>query len=161
MDYFKQGAMPNQIMALMMEGQFNSAFKDQLPLAIRQDPVIAYKESSVPTAMMVIADGDVVRNAVMETPQGPVPQALGFDRYAKRVIYDNKEFLLNSMNYLLDDKALISVRSRTIKLRKLDDSVVAANRTRIQVENAALPIFVLLIIGGIQVYIRKKKWTKK
>jgi hypothetical protein len=61
----------------------------------------------------------------------------------------------------LDDKALISVRSRTIKLRKLDDSVVAANRTRIQVENAALPIFVLLIIGGIQVYIRKKKWTKK
>jgi ABC-2 type transport system permease protein len=161
MDYFKQGAMPNQIMALMMEGQFNSAFKDQLPLAIRQDPVIAYKESSVPTAMMIIADGDVVRNAVMETPQGPVPQALGFDRYAKRVIYDNKEFLLNSMNYLLDDKALISVRSRTIKLRKLDDSVVAANRTRIQVENAALPIFVLLIIGGIQVYIRKKKWTKK
>ncbi len=161
MDYFKQGAMPNQIMALMMEGQFNSAFKDQLPLAIRQDPVIAYKESSVPTAMMVIADGDVVRNAVMETPQGPVPQALGFDRYAKRVIYDNKEFLLNSMNYLLDDKALISVRSRTIKLRKLDDSVVAANRSRIQVENAALPIFVLLIIGGIQVYIRKKKWTKK
>jgi ABC-2 type transport system permease protein len=161
MDYFKQGAMPNQIMALMMEGQFNSAFKDQLPLAIRQDPVIAYKESSVPTAMMVIADGDVVRNAVMETPQGPVPQALGFDRYAKRVIYDNKEFLLNAMNYLLDDKALISVRSRTIKLRKLDDSVVAANRTRIQIENAALPIFVLLIIGGIQVYVRKKKWTKK
>lgn len=161
MDYFKQGAMPNQIMALMMEGQFNSAFKDQLPLAIRQDPVIAYKESSVPTAMMVIADGDVVRNAVMETPQGPVPQALGFDRYAKRVIYDNKEFLLNSMNYLLDDKALISVRSRTIKLRKLDESVVAANRTRIQVENAALPIFVLLIIGGVQVYVRKKKWTKK
>jgi ABC-2 type transport system permease protein len=161
MDYFKQGAMPNQIMALMMEGQFNSAFKDQLPLAIRQDPVIAYKESSVPTAMMVIADGDVVRNAVMETPQGPVPQALGFDRYAKRVIYDNKEFLLNAMNYLLDDKALISVRSRTIKLRKLDDSVVAANRTRIQIENAALPIFVLLIIGGVQVYVRKKKWTKK
>jgi ABC-2 type transport system permease protein len=161
MDYFKQGAMPNQIMALMMEGQFNSAFKDQLPLAIRQDPVIAYKESSVPTAMMVIADGDVVRNAVMETPQGPVPQALGFDRYAKRVIYDNKEFLLNAMNYLLDDKALISVRSRTIKLRKLDESVVAANRTRIQVENAALPIFVLLIIGGVQVYVRKKKWTKK
>ncbi len=161
MDYFKQGAMPNQIMALMMEGQFNSAFKDQLPLAIRQDPVIAYKESSVPTAMMVIADGDVVRNAVMETPQGPVPQALGFDRYAKRVIYDNKEFLLNAMNYLLDDKALISVRSRTIKLRKLDESVVSANRTRIQVENAALPIFVLLIIGGVQVYVRKKKWTKK
>ncbi len=161
MDYFKQGAQPNQIMALMMEGQFNSAFKDQLPLAIRQDPVIAYKESSVPTAMMVIADGDVVRNAVMETPQGPVPQALGYDRYAKRVIYDNKEFLLNAMNYLLDDKALISVRSRTIKLRKLDESVVAANRTRIQVENAALPIFVLLIIGGIQVYVRKKKWTKK
>lgn len=161
MDYFKQGTTPGLTMALLMEGQFTSAFKDQLPTAIRQDPQIAYKDASVPTSMMVVADGDVVRNVVMDTPQGPMPQALGFDRYAKRVIYDNKEFLLNCMNYLLDDQALISVRSRTIKLRKLDENLVAENRTSIQFQNAALPILILLVLGGFQVYSRKKKWSKQ
>jgi ABC-type uncharacterized transport system involved in gliding motility auxiliary subunit len=143
-----------------MEGQFPSAFKDQLPVAIRQDPNVAYRDKSVNTSMIVIADGDVVRNNVMDTPEGPRPQALGFDRYAERVVYDNKEFLLNCMNYLLDDQALISVRSRTIKLRKLDENLIVENRTRIQIENAALPILVLIAAGFLQLYFRKKKWAK-
>lgn len=160
-DYFKSGSTPHQIMALIMEGNFPSAFKDQLPADFRNSPEIAYRDKSARTSMIVIADGDVVRNAVMNTPQGPVPQALGYDRYAKRVIYDNKEFLLNCMNYLLDDQALISVRSRTIKLRKLDPELVNANRTLIQFNNAALPIAVILTLGGIQLFLRKRKWTRK
>ena len=159
-EYFKQGAQPNQVMAMIMEGQFPSAFKDQLPVAIRQDPNVAYRDKSVNTSMIVIADGDVVRNNVMDTPEGPRPQALGFDRYAERVVYDNKEFLLNCMNYLLDDQALISVRSRSIKLRKLDENLIVENRTRIQIENAALPILVLIAAGFLQLYFRKKKWAK-
>jgi ABC-type uncharacterized transport system involved in gliding motility auxiliary subunit len=77
------------------------------------------------------------------------------------VIYDNKEFLLNCMNYLLDDQALISVRSRTIKLRKLNQEMVAENRTAIQINNAVLPILALFAVGGAQVFFRKKKWTKQ
>jgi gliding-associated putative ABC transporter substrate-binding component GldG len=161
MNYFKQGATPGQIMALAMEGQFPSAFKDLVTDNFKSNAEIAYRDKSKTTAMIVIADGDVVRNSVMNTPQGPVPQALGFDRYAKRVIYDNKEFLLNCMNYLLDDQALISVRSRTIKLRKLDQELVAENRTAIQINNAVLPIVSLFLIGGIQVYMRKRKWAKQ
>lgn len=161
LDYFKNGARPYQIMALIMEGNFPSAFRDQLPSDFRNSSEIAYRDKSAGTAMIVIADGDVVRNTVMNTPQGAVPQALGYDRYAKRVVYDNKEFLLNCMNYLLDDQALISVRSRTIKLRKLDVERVAANRSLIQFNNAALPIIVILSLGGIQLFMRKRKWTRK
>jgi ABC-2 type transport system permease protein len=161
MNYFKQGAMPGQIMALIMEGNFPSAFKDLVTENFRTNPEIAYRDKSKTTTMIVIADGDIVRNSVMNTPQGPAPQALGYDRYAKRVIYDNKEFLLNCMNYLLDDQALISVRSRTIKLRKLNQEMVAENRTAIQINNAVLPILALFAVGGAQVFFRKKKWTKQ
>lgn len=159
-DYFKDGAKPNQIMAMILEGNFPSAFRDMVPTEFRTNKEIAYRDKSKSTSMIVIGDGDIVRNNVMETPQGPVPQALGFDRYAKRVVYDNKEFLLNCMNYLLDDKALISVRSRTIRLRKLDEKLISEYRTRIQIENAAVPIVAVMGLGGLLVYLRKRRWTR-
>ena len=40
---------------------------------------------------------------------------------SQRVIYDNKEWLLNAVSYLLDDEAQISLRSRTIAYRPLDE----------------------------------------
>ncbi|MCC6600434.1 MAG: gliding motility-associated ABC transporter substrate-binding protein GldG [Crocinitomicaceae bacterium] len=158
-DYFKNGATPKRIMALLMEGKFPSAFRDQLGSALRSDTSFAYRDQSEPTKMIVIADGDVVRNAVIEGQNGPQPLQLGFDRYAKRVIYDNKEFLLNCMNYLLNDEALISVRSRTIKLRKLDGGVVQANKSRIKTENTALPLVFVVAFGIGQFFVRRRKWA--
>jgi len=159
-DYFMQNATPNRIMALLMEGEFPAAFQEQLPSDLRNSPEFGYRTKSVPTKMIVITDGDIVRNQVMQTPEGPRPQALGYDRYAQRVVYDNKEFLLNSMNYLLDDEALISVRSRTIKLRKLDTAEVNVNRSSIQIRTVALPLVVIMIIATIQFVMRKRKWVK-
>jgi ABC-2 type transport system permease protein len=158
-DYFKENGKP-EIMALLMEGQFPSAFKDQLPAQIKSDPNFAFREKSQPTSMIVVADGDVVRNAIINTDQGPRPQALGYDRYAKRVVYDNKEFLLNCMNYLLDDQSIISVRSRTIKLRKLDADAVIEQRASIQIQNTVIPIALVVALGAIQFVVRKRKWSK-
>jgi ABC-2 type transport system permease protein len=158
--YFTQNPNPNRIMALLMEGEFPAAIQEGLTAEFRSSPDIAYRDRSAPTKMIVIADGDVVRNQVMQTPQGPVPQPLGYDRYARAVVYDNKEFLLNCMNYLLDDQALISVRSRTIKLRKLDTARAAANRAGIQIRTVALPLLVVMAAGVAQFVARKRKWTR-
>ncbi len=159
-DYFKTGATPNRIMALLMEGKFPSAFRDQLGTALRNDTSFAYREQSVPTKMIVIADGDVVRNTVIQGKDGPQPIGLGYDRYARGVIYDNKEFLLNCMNYLLNDEALISIRSRTIKLRQLDEGIVQANKSRIQVENTTLPLALVLVFGICRYFFRRRKWAR-
>jgi ABC-2 type transport system permease protein len=159
-DFFKKNPQPHQIMTLIMEGEFPSAFKDQLPETFKQSKEIAYRDHSKHTSMIVIADGDVVRNGVMQSDQGPRPQPLGYDRYAKRVVYDNREFLLNCMNYLLDDQALISVRSRTIKLRKLDTDKVIEEKAGIQMQNTVLPILVIALIGTVQFVMRKRKWAK-
>ncbi len=156
--YFEANKSNGHIMAMLMEGSFPSAFFDALPQAIKSDPNIGYKKQSSPTAMIVVGDGDIIRNGVMPAQEGFTPLPLGYDRYAKNVLYDNKEFLLNCLNYLMDDQALISVRSRTIKLRKLDSKKIAQQKTGIQLANTALPLLVIIVAGIVQFMIRKKRW---
>ncbi len=159
-EYFQNGNQPERAMAMILEGQFPSAFRDQLPNPVKTDPNIAYRDKSVPTKMIVIADGDIAYNDVDYRGNKPMPLALGYDPQFKRVLYDNKEFLLNCMNYLLDDQALISVRSRTIQLRKLDMAKIQDNKNTIKLANTAFPIVLVLLAGIIQFIVRRKKWAK-
>lgn len=159
-DYFKTGNKPNQMVGMILEGQFPSAFRDVLGSALRNSPEFAFRDKSVPTKMIVIADADIARNKVSTKDGRPMPLPLGYEPQFRRVIYDNKEFLLNCMNYLLDDQALISVRSRTIELRKLDEALVQQYKSRIKLENTALPIGIVLIAGAVHYYLRKRKWSK-
>jgi ABC-2 type transport system permease protein len=160
-NYFESNKGNGMLMAVLMEGEFPSAFYDQLPSAIRTDKKIGFKNKSNPTAMIVIADGDIVKNGLIPNQTGYTPLPLGYDRYARGVIYDNKEFLMNCINYLLDDKSLISVRSRTIKLRKLDTKKIAHQKIAIQLANTALPLSLVFALGIGQYLIRRKKWSKK
>jgi gliding-associated putative ABC transporter substrate-binding component GldG len=160
-DYFKQNPQPHRIMALLMEGQFKSAIDDQLPEMWRQDTVFAYKSLSKPTSMIVVADGDIIRNAVSNSKEGPMPLPLGFDRYSRRVIYDNQDFLMNCVNYLLNDAGIIAVRSRSIELRKLDSQKITNSKGLIQTANASLPIIIVGLAGIILTQTRKKRWIRK
>ena len=158
-EYFEQGTKPNQPVAVLLEGKFSSAVQDFLPDTLKRDPVFANRTTSVNTAMIVIADGDIARNRVIQGQEGPVPVPLGYDRYAGKVIYDNKEFLLNCMNYLLDDAGLISVRSRSIELRKLNAEKIVSDKFYYQVINVVLPILLVLLLGFGGQWWRKRKWS--
>jgi ABC-2 type transport system permease protein len=158
-DYFQANPNPNLALAMLLEGTFTSNFQYRLPDAIQNDPTIAFREESVHTKMIVVADGDIARNGIMDGGEGPIPVPLGYDRYIGNVVYDNREFLLNAVNYLLDDKALISMRSRSIILRKLNEEKILQERSRWQVINVALPLFLLIVFGVLQFTIRKKKYA--
>ncbi len=160
-NYFEANKGTGMLMAVLMEGEFPSAYYDKLPNAIRSDKNIGFKGKSSPTAMIVIGDGDVVRNGLIPSQTGYSPLPLGYDRYGKDVLYDNKEFLLNCINYLLDDQSLISVRSRTIKLRKLDTKKINHSKVGIQMANTALPLSMVLVLGVGQFIVRKRRWSKK
>jgi ABC-type uncharacterized transport system involved in gliding motility auxiliary subunit len=148
-------------MAMILEGKFPSAFRDQTPDAIKKDPNIAFRDKSMPTKMIVIADGDIAYNDVDMRSGKPMPIALGYDPQFRRVLYDNKEFLMNCMNYLLDDQALISVRSRTIELRKLAEEKIVSSGGTLKIINTVAPIAVIMLLGAIQFFIRKKRWSQK
>jgi ABC-type uncharacterized transport system involved in gliding motility auxiliary subunit len=110
----------------------------------------------------VVGDGDLARNKVVVDAEGrPQIVPLGYDRYAQRVVYDNKEFLLNVISYLLDESAAISVRSRTIDLRPLDIEKIRTGRTTWQALAVGLPLVAVLALGRLFTALRRRKYGKQ
>jgi len=140
----------NQNLAVLLEGEFTSVYNNR----VKPFNLSEAKNKSIPTKMIVVADGDVVKNDVGRTG----PQELGFDRWTGQT-YGNKEFLLNAVNYLLDDDGLINIRSKEIAIAFLDQQKVDAEKTKWQVLNIVLPLVLLVLFGFIFNYIRKEKYT--
>jgi gliding-associated putative ABC transporter substrate-binding component GldG len=153
---FGKRSTPYMPMAVLLEGTFTSPYADRLPPAFRDDREVAFKERSTENAMVVVADGDVIANRVDAAKGMFYP--LGYDRYANAKLYGNREFLVNAMNYLLDDKSLISIRSRELTLRQLDPLRAENERTLIQLLNLALPVL-LTIGGGVLLHFLRRKRT--
>jgi len=144
--------------AVLLEGKFESLYYNRIPPEIRDNRDIGFIPSSVPTKMIVVADGDVIKNQVKYTEEKPAPYPLGYDRYTGQT-FGNKEFILNSMNYLIDESGLISIRSRELKLRLLDRTKINENKLLWQILNTVLPVFIILLIGVLMFILRKRKFT--
>lgn len=141
--------------AILLEGEFSSAFKNRLTPEMELNSQMAYKDFSDTTAMIVIADGDVVRNDFMNGQLLP----LGYDKYTRKM-YGNKEFLVNCVNYLCGDEDLIPLRSREVIMRNLDLAKVEREKTAWQIVNVALPIVIIVLFGVLLAILRKKTFTK-
>lgn len=150
---FNSGA---KTVALLLEGEFSSAYKNRLTATMEESSQIAYKDFSDSTAMIVVSDGDIARNDFKNG--SPLP--LGYDVYTRQM-YGNKEFLLNCVNYLCGDADLIPLRSREVIMRKLDTAKIERERTFWQVVNVAVPVVLVLLFGGIFVLVRRKCYTSK
>ena len=105
--------------------------------------------------MVVVSDGDIIKN---QMDRGR-PLELGFDKWTN-TFYGNKEFLLNTVNYLLDDNGLINIRSKKIAIPFLDPQKTAEKRGQWQMLNLLLPLVLLALFGIIFFYFRKKKYTQ-
>ncbi|WP_104736001.1 gliding motility-associated ABC transporter substrate-binding protein GldG [Hanstruepera ponticola] len=140
----------NQNLAVLLEGEFTSVYNNRVkPFEISND-----KSSSMLTKMIVMADGDVIKNEIGRNG----PQELGFDRWNGQT-YGNKELLLNAVNYLLDDDGLINIRSKEVAVAFLDNQKIAAEKSKWQALNIALPLVFLAIFGWLFNYFRKKKYA--
>ncbi|MFV9550702.1 gliding motility-associated ABC transporter substrate-binding protein GldG [Algibacter sp. PT7-4] len=139
-----------QTLAVLLEGKFNSVYSNR----IKPFNLTEVKNKSVETKMIVIADGDVIKNDVVRNK----PQELGFDRWTGQT-YGNKEFLLNAVNYLLDDNGLINIRTKEIAVAFLNQQKIAAQKTKWQLINILLPLVLLAIFGFTFNYLRKKKYA--
>ncbi|MFG6685971.1 gliding motility-associated ABC transporter substrate-binding protein GldG [Mariniflexile sp. HNIBRBA6329] len=140
----------NQNLAVLLEGEFNSVYANRIkPLQLKNEKI-----KSKPTKMIVVADGDIIKNDVVRN----VPQELGFDRWTGQT-YGNKEFLLNAVNYLLDDTGLINIRSKEITVQFLDQEKIADEKTKWQLINILLPLLILGTFGVIFNYFRRKKYA--
>lgn len=140
----------SQITGVLLEGNFTSAFKNRVkPFAIGKPA-----DDGVPNKMIVIADGDIVNyNSVNKKPL-----VNGLDQWTQQV-YGNKDFLMNCVNYLLDDKGLINIRSKNIELPLLDEQKVSDKYTFSQILTVGLPIVLLTVFGLLFTFLRKRKYS--
>jgi len=145
-----------QNIACLLEGSFNSFVEYRIPTKLLNDSLFKYVDKGKPTKMIVVADGDVARNEFNRENGNIYP--LGFDKYSQQT-FANKTFLLNCVNYLLDDEGMLQLRSREVKLRLLDKKKVNLQHTKWQLINVVMPLLILILFAYIQFYVRKKKYS--
>lgn len=140
----------SQTLAVLLEGNFTSVYNNR----IKPFDLSNVKNESVPTQMIVISDGDVIKNDVLRNQ----PQNLGFDRASSQPI-GNKEFLINAVNYLLQDDKLLDIRTKEVAIAFLDVERIAPEKAKWQVINILLPLIILGLFGLVFNFIRKRRYS--
>lgn len=147
-EYEGKGLLP---VAVLLEGKFKSAYQNRvLPFEDK-----TFQSEGKDNKMIVISDGDVIKN---QLDKG-APLELGFDKWTNQ-LYGNKDFLLNCVNYLLDDNGLINIRSKDVDLPLLNKEEVYKNYTTAQMITVGLPIVLLAIFGFLFTFLRKRKYSR-
>lgn len=150
-----------KIAGVLLEGEFTSPFAHR-PAMKRRAP-FQLKTRSLPTKMIVLSDGDLIKNQSIKKSGEVYP--LGYDRWASgmlgtEVMFANKNFMLNCIDYLCDDANLIEVRSRKMELRLLDKPRVKSEKVSWQLFNMVLPILLIIILGLINTFVRRKRYIR-
>jgi gliding-associated putative ABC transporter substrate-binding component GldG len=147
-EFTGKGSVP---VAVLLEGKFHSVYENRvLPFDDK-----SFQKIGRNNKMIVVSDGDVIRNQLDKEYQ---PLELGYDKWTNK-LYGNKEFMLNCVNYLLDDSGLINIRSKTVALPLLDQEKVYANYTASQVLTIGLPLLILAAFGLVFTVLRKRKYA--
>ncbi len=146
--------------AVLLEGRFQSLFKNRVSAvlndSIQKTTGKPYLNQAVqPGKQIVVADADIVTNEVSQTT-GPLPMGeLQMENYR----FANREFLANSVDYLVSGNQLFETRNKDFVLRLLDKKKLSEEKTFWQVMNIGLPLVLVLILGVFFQWRRKSKYS--
>jgi ABC-2 type transport system permease protein len=143
--------------AVLVEGIFESAFQNR-NIQDYLDDKSSFRKSSVPNKMLVVSDGDMIRNDIRSTPRGTMIMPLGLDRYTQQY-FGNKDFIVNAVNYLTDQEGLIQLRTKEFKLRLLDRTKIREERLRWKIINTVVPVLVVIVCGIVYHFLRRRKYA--
>jgi ABC-2 type transport system permease protein len=149
----------NLPVAVLLEGVFPSAFRNRMIDKLTDVRDLKIRTESKKTKMIVIADADIIRNEVQKNGLKETPYPLGQDKYTGE-IFGNKDFLINCVNYLVDDNGIMELRSRELKLRLLSSTKIKAGKLKWQLVNTAGPIILVVLAGLFYSNLRRIRYTK-
>jgi ABC-2 type transport system permease protein len=132
--------------AVLLEGVFPSVFRNRMVSSFMEVPMGEILTESPPSKMIVVADGDVITN-----------ESVRQDRVTA-MTYGNLDFIVNCMNYLVDDRGIMELRSREMKIRLLDQKKIKPEKLKWQLLNILLPVAVVVMAGMVYGYLRRRKW---
>lgn len=153
---FREG---RQVTGVLLEGKFQSVFKNRFTDKLETKTGKKFREISSKTKMIVVSDGDIIKNDVSYKADGKYLSPLGYDKYTRQT-YGNKGFVMNCVHYLADKEGLIEIRSKNVKLRLLDKTQIKKERIKWQIINGLLPVLLIIAFGLIKNIIRKRKYTQ-
>lgn len=146
--------------AVLLEGKFHSFFNNRVSANLA-DSILRttgkpyLNKAAKEGKQIVVADADIVTNEVTQT-KGPLPMGLlGMENYR----FANREFFLNSIDYLVSTNNLFETRNKEFVLRLLDKKKLEEHRTKWQVMNIGLPIVFVLLLGSLFQWQRKKQFS--
>jgi len=146
----------NVTLALLLEGNFESAYKNRVSAEMKstlEQLGVPFREVSPDTKQIVVGESDFAKSMVSEQRE------LGYNMWDKQYYKGNKDFLLNAVEYLLDEDGILASRSKELKLRLLDTVRTTKEKTKWQLINIVVPIVILLVFGLIFNYLRRRKYA--
>ena len=150
----------NRPVAYLLEGEFESFFKNRLTPEFQGtlDAIgVKFIEKSKPAKQIVISDSDFAKNLI-NTTTGDT-EDIGYNKWERRFYKGNKDFVLNAVEYMLDENNILESRSKEIKLRLLDTVRTKQEKSWWQFINVGLPVLLLALFGFLYQYFRRKKYA--
>ena len=154
---FKDGLKP---VAVLLEGQFESFFKNRLTPEFQQtlkNLGVSFVPLSKTTKQVIISDSDFAKNLVNAT--NGETEDIGYNKWERRFYKGNKDFILNTVEYMLDENNILESRSKEIKLRLLDAVKTKEEKSKWQFINVGLPVVLLILFGIIYQYLRRMNYA--
>lgn len=147
-------------LAVLVEGNFTSFFKNRLSAETEKmlgDIGEKFMEKSKkPGKMIFVGDGDFVKNLYNSKTREFTP--IGFNKWEEHIFQGNEDFIMNSVEYMMDDRGILSARSKRVKLRLLDKAKLINEKSKWRLINIVFPLLVLIIFGILYNFYRSKKY---
>lgn len=155
---FNENSIGNTPVGVLLEGKFKSLYANRIPPNIANSDAINFKEQAlIDTRIAVYSDGEIVRNYSSKDRDMVFP--LGYDKFVQKNIYGNKDLIINTVDFLLNDERLIKIRSKDIIIRKLNDRKVLNSEGDIQVANLALPVLIVGLFISLILIAKRRKFS--
>lgn len=152
---FNKGKLP---LAVLLEGKFTSLYQNRYTNTLQQQlGNKKYLPESQETKMIVISDSDFASNSI--DPKTGRPQPLGYNKWDRQIYAGNRAFILNAIEYLLDDTGVLESRAKEVKLRLLDKVKTKEDARKWQVINIVIPIAIVVLFGLIFNFLRRRRYT--
>lgn len=148
----------NVPIAVLVEGNFQSAFKGILPIEFDTIKELDFRDHSEFTRQIFVSDGDIIRNPFDSKRNQPYPA--GFDIYTRQT-FDNTQFIVNCVNYLCADDDLLQLRAKNFKIGSLNNEKTRNHKVLIAALNIGIPLLLIALMGTVLIIIRKVRFSKK
>ena len=148
----------NVPIAVLVEGNFQSAFKGILPVEFDTIKELDFRDHSDYTRQIFVSDGDIIRNPFDSKRNQPYPA--GYDIYTRQT-FDNTDFIVNCVNYLCADDDLLQLRAKNFKIGSLNSEKTRNHKVLLAVLNIGIPLLLIALMGTVLIVIRKVRFSKK